>query len=64
MAVSVGQAAARVVSRTAMMMAFQEMLNTCPTAENRRRLINSAHANGAISGPEYRALLTGGNRGS
>ncbi len=57
MAVSVGRAATRVAQRTSTMMAFQEMLGRCPTQENRRRLISSAYANGALDDDEARLLM-------
>lgn len=55
-AVSIGEVANWVVDRVAVMVAFQTMLKACPTAANRRSLINSAYANGAITDREYQAL--------
>jgi hypothetical protein len=59
-AISIGEAAARVVQRTATMMAFRDMLQTCPTAENRRRVVNAAFSNGALTEDEHRAFSAEG----
>lgn len=56
-AVSIGVLAERVVARTSTMMAFQEMLRDCPTQDHRRRVINCAWTNGAISDAEHQALI-------
>jgi hypothetical protein len=55
--VSIGEAAGRVVCRTASIMALRQLLRGCPTGEHRRKLIWSALANGAIRQDEAMSLV-------
>jgi hypothetical protein len=55
---SIGELIAPIIARTQHMMAFQAMLVRCPTPEDRKGFIMSAHSYGALDDEECGLLLT------
>jgi len=53
----VGELIAPIVARAHAMAGFQALLNGCPDAECRKRLIVAAYENGAIDGPDAQLLI-------
>ena len=53
----IGELVAAIVARAQTMAGFQSLLNGCPTAECRKRLIVAAYENGAIDGPDAQLLI-------